>query len=755
MRVVLFAADPTRGAAFAEVLRGEGYDAELRIPDGARPDLSTPPDCGVVFLDLALGVDRLRAACDGVLSAGAKVPPLLAVLGEPGPADAAALVAAGANLYITDDLPTIALRMRFLHGAIRGRIQAARTLAELNASEERYRALVAALAEGLVVRARDLTVTTVNPAAARLLGLTPEEAATGRWPEQAFEVLDRDGRPIDLATRLFRDVVETGASVQAREIAIRRRDGSLVWASVALHPLRDPDSGEVIAVMTTLTDRTERHRVRAQLFALLERVPEAVIIHRRDRTVAWVNQNWCTLLGYPDPRAIVGRDALDFVPQRFHGVARSRLASRAEAHEVPPAEHLMLRADGSEVMVRLVGMPILFEDEPALLTFLRDLTEREQLEARLAAADRLAALGRLAASVGHEINNPLTYVMGNLELALRRLRGSEVGRAAPQLAGLLDEALLGADRVRQIVRDLRVFSQAERVVNGAVDLAGVIASCVRMTESEVRHRARLVEQIEPVPPVTGSEARIAQVITNLLLNAAQAIPDERAGDARITLAVRLVRDGWVEVCIEDTGVGIAPEHLPHVFDPFFTTKTASGGTGLGMSVCRMLVAAEGGDIEVASELGRGTRVTVRWPCADAFPPVIARVPTPDRPRRRILLVDDERRVLDALRDALAGHDVAVALGGVAGLAAATDGGPFDAIVCDLMMPELSGMDLYERLAAARPGHEQRIVFVTGGAFTPRASGFLAEVPNTCLAKPFEIDKLLDVIEQAIARTPVG
>jgi PAS domain S-box-containing protein len=625
-------------------------------------------------------------------------------------------------------------------------VELVRRMAE---SEDRHRALIDALAEGVVIRARDRSFATINPAAARLLGLTPDEVAARQIPDDAFEMLDLDGRPRPRTPELSDQVDAAGQTVHFKEIGIRRRDGSVAWAEVFAHPLRDPSTGEQIAVVATLSDRTQRRRVRAQLFALLEGVPEAVLIHERDR-VLWVNQNLCTLLGYPDRAALVGRDALELVPARFHDVARARLTARAEAREVPPAEHPLRRRDGSEVMVRLRGMPILFEDRPALVTFASDLTEREQLETRLAAADRLAALGRLAASVGHEINNPLTYVMGNLELALRRVRGVDT-----RLAELLEEALSGAERMRQIVRDLRVFSQADRFESRAVDLRQVLGSCVRMTESEVQHRARLVEQLEAVPPIAGSEARIAQVVTNLLLNAAQAIPEERAGDAQITISARLAPDDRVELAIEDTGVGIAPEHVPHVFDPFFTTKTTTGGTGLGMSVCRMLVAAEGGEIDVASELGRGTRVTVRWPRALQAAPAPASAAAPAtaraRPRRRILLIDDERRVVDALRGGLAGHDVVVALGGVAGLALAEGSNPFDAIVCDLMMPELSGMELYSRLAAARPGLERRIVFVTGGAFTPRAAGFLAGVPNACLEKPFAIERLLDAIEEAIAR----
>jgi PAS domain S-box-containing protein len=336
VRAVLFAADPTRGGAFLGVLAAEGYDAELRVPESDRVfDRSAPPGCAIVFLDLALGLDRVGELCRGVLAPAVPVPPLIAVLGEPGPAAAEALVAAGVNLNIADDLPAIARRARFLHGGLRNRLEESALLRRLSESEERHRALIDTLAEGVVIRGRDGSFVTINPAAARLLGLTSDEVAARAIPDGAFDFLDEDERPLSRTPELSDQVRAAGQTVHHEEVGIRRRDGSVAWAEVFAHPLCDPATGEQLAVVATLTDRTQRRRVRAQLFELLEGLPDAALIHEHQR-VLWVNQRLCTLLGYADRAELVGRDALEFVPERFQESLRARIEARAERRERPP-----------------------------------------------------------------------------------------------------------------------------------------------------------------------------------------------------------------------------------------------------------------------------------------------------------------------------------------------------------------------------------------------------------------------------------
>jgi len=223
------------------------------------------------------------------------------------------------------------------------------------------------------------------------------------------------------------------------------------------------------------------------------------------------------------------------------------------------------------------------------------------------AADRLATLGRLAAGVGHEINNPLAYVIGNVQLALERLRSGDGAEAVERLREVLD----GAERIRLIVKDLKVFGAHAPESLSPVDVHRVVDSCARVAESEIRLRATLVRDFGEVPFVMASEPRLAQVILNLLVNAIQSIPDDGSPHHTITVSTRLDSDGTVAVRVSDTGVGIDPEDLSRVMEPFFTTKADKGGTGLGLSICSMLVSDQGGQIGIESQLGRGTTVTVR------------------------------------------------------------------------------------------------------------------------------------------------
>jgi signal transduction histidine kinase/ActR/RegA family two-component response regulator len=422
-------------------------------------------------------------------------------------------------------------------------------------------------------------------------------------------------------------------------------------------------------------------------------------------------------------------------------------------------EHPLIAKNGTEIPVTISGMPTLWEGEAASIAFVRDLTEKHSLEMQLMTTDRLASLGRLAAGVGHEINNPLTYVLGNVRAAAMRIRA--MPDAPADVGEMLDDALEGAERVRRIVQDLRVFTR--RAADDAVscDLHAVVESCLRMAGAEVRPRARVVKDFSrDVPLVRASEARLAQVVLNLVLNAAQAIPDSLGGAEghAITLTTRVEPDGRVALRVADTGVGIPPADLAQVFEPFFTTKGDRGGTGLGLSICQMLVTAHGGEIAISSEPGRGTTVSVllraaRRPGAhdrSASPRSSTRNGT-----RRVLVVDDEVHIAELLRDGLSEHEVALATNGPDAIARLSSGARYDVIICDLMMPGMSGMEVHEQARRIEPGLERSIIFITGGAYTAGASQFLASVGNACLEKPFAMADLVAAIERTAATCRAG
>jgi signal transduction histidine kinase len=246
--------------------------------------------------------------------------------------------------------------------------------------------------------------------------------------------------------------------------------------------------------------------------------------------------------------------------------------------------------------------------------------ERARMRERLLISERLVSVGTLAAGVAHEINNPLAVAMANLECVLADLAPAPETAGPRDLAAYaeplrdIDEAL---KRIRDIVRDVKLFSRPQESKASAVDVRSVIDSSVRMALKEIRRGARVIKEFGAVPLVTANESRLGQVILNLIVNAAHAVPEGRAGDNTLRLITRTLEDGRAVIEVADTGCGIPREHLERIFDPFFTTKPAGVGTGLGLSICHTIVAELGGEIEVDSEVGRGTTFRVLLPPAGA------------------------------------------------------------------------------------------------------------------------------------------
>lgn len=397
---------------------------------------------------------------------------------------------------------------------------------------------------------------------------------------------------------------------------------------------------------------------------------------------------------------------------------------------------------------------------PAIERELRDVTlraERKRMQEQLLISDRMASMGMLAAGVAHELNNPLACVMANLHLAAREVvelderRG--LGPEVRELREELQDARDCVERLRTIVRDLKIFSRPEAEVTGPVDVVAVLESTLRMAWNEIRHRARLVKQFSRTPPVEASETRLGQVFLNLVVNAAQAIPEGRAHDNTITVTAEPAPDGRVVVAIADTGCGMAPDVLGRLFTPFFTTKPVGVGTGLGLSICQRIVVGLGGTIDVTSEVGRGTTFRITLPQAkrDADAPGPGGAPTAvPRRRGRVLVIDDEPLITKALRRTLAGDHAVVAAGSAAeALTLLATEPPFDVILCDIMMPQMTGVELFEELRRRARGLADRVIFLTGGAFTSSTREFLDSVPNQRVEKPFDPHHLRTLINDRL------
>jgi CheY-like chemotaxis protein len=384
------------------------------------------------------------------------------------------------------------------------------------------------------------------------------------------------------------------------------------------------------------------------------------------------------------------------------------------------------------------------------------------LENRLLQRDRMAALGTLSAGVAHEINNPLTYVLVNLEYVMRRLCAGGAsddsvtelaGSANPGPAGLiqaLSHAVEGVSRIRCVVANLSAFAQGNVERPGPLDVRGILESAAQLAWLEIRHRARLSKSFAEVPQVVANEAHLGQVFLSLLINAAHAIPEGQADRHEVKLTTSTDEQGRAVVEVSDTGSGIPPEDISRVFDPFFTTK-GQGSAGLGLSIAHGTIMSLGGEITVASTHGQGATFRVVLRPAEGQHEHAPPTPRDFRllARRRLLLVDDESLLGKAISRALAeDHDVDVVTSARQALERLASGQGYDLVLCDLMMPMMTGMDLYAEATRIDPKLAARFVFMSGGTSSQRARAFLASVSNPCLAKPLDMGRLRSIVARA-------
>lgn len=453
---------------------------------------------------------------------------------------------------------------------------------------------------------------------------------------------------------------------------------------------------------------------------------------------------------------------------------------RAAPHFTQLAMAAVSHDDSSRVQAPRVRVrrPVTAQKEDATAGDTGPESRVARLEQKLAAtmqrlqADRMASMGTLAAGLAHEVNNPLGFTLANVTFALEELRlmdedlapresettGELEGRLArarvrvQAAVDALQEARLGTDRVRLLVRDLKTFAGADVERREPVDVRRVLESAINMAYNAIRLRARLVKDYRIAALVDGNEACLAQVFLNLLLNAAEATREGDAEHQEIRVVLLSAAAGSCIVEVSDTGRGIAPEDLGHVFDPFFTTKPGNG-TGLGLAMSHTIVADLGGGIVVESSVGKGSTFRVTLPLSKTeAKPASSKRPPANAPRRaRVLVVDDEAMMGRAVQRLLAGeHDVETTTDPPAAVARVRAGERFDVILCDLMMPGMTGMDVYEAVVAIDAEQARRMVFMTGGAFASRAVQFLERVENPRVEKPLDRAALRALIRGQLA-----
>jgi PAS domain S-box-containing protein len=594
----------------------------------------------------------------------------------------------------------------------------------------------------------NLRITALNEAMCQQYGATREQLI-GTTPQQRW-AHDRAAWREHMRQLYNQGHVHHTLAAPTREGVIRYVEGAYACIYDAL--------GRITGHCGTQRDVTEERRTASALNKSQERLELALAsaeigVWDYDPEKRRINydREWFMRLGYdPDttPYNETAWWASKMHPNDYPEFLRSfheHVHGRAPFHRV---EYRVRAANGEWLWFHTSGKITARASDGRPLRFLGttiDVTERKLLQQRLAASERMASIGTLAAGVGHEINNPLTYIMLNLELLDREVQS---GAPRPErMRTMIEQTRYGTERVRSVVRDLQSLTRAPEDRTSRIDPTAIVERCLEIAHHQIKHRATILRDLRPIPTVLGNEGRMVQLFLNLLINAAQAIPEGDADHNHIRVATSTAPDGRALIEVTDTGSGIPADVVSRIFDPFFTTKAVGEGTGLGLAICRTIVLSMNGDIEVdADSEGPGTTFRVRLPAAPPSTdlPTRSRPPTPTR-RTRVLVIDDEPQVGALLVRVLPEHHITSEVSARTALLRLRRGERFDHILCDLMMPDLTGMDFYDALAYIDPAIQPRVIFISAGAFTDRAREFLQTVQNRRLDKPFDVAELTAVL----------
>lgn len=472
--------------------------------------------------------------------------------------------------------------------------------------------------------------------------------------------------------------------------------------------------------------------------AVFEGSSDGIFVADRDLRYVDVNPAGCQLLGYTRDE-LLALHLDDLIPPE--DLVYQPLAVDALPVDVPfRSDRRLRRKDGSVVAVELSGVR---HADGTLHSVVRDVTERRRLFTERATTERMTSLGRLAQGVGHEINNPLAY----LALSLEDLRGQVDALAEPlssALRGPIEHAQDGAERIKRIVQSLAAFGRGDAETLGPVSVAQSIQAAIALTANRVKHVATFEAELPELPPVLANEFQLTQIWVNLFLNAADAMAELSRATPHLLRVTAHIEAGRVAVEVTDTGAGILPEHRELVFDPYFTTKAIGVGTGLGLAICRGILDTFKASIAVLPN-APGAHFKVSLPLAERPLPASAR-----RARRaalaplKVLVVDDEPLIARSVARLLIGHEVVLVetLGAATELCRTSD---FDRIICDLMFPGGSSEPFYKTLVEERPELAKRVIFMSGGAFTPSAQAFLDGTHRPRLTKPFTFTELMEVL----------
>jgi two-component system NtrC family sensor kinase len=648
---------------------------------------------------------------------------------------------------------------------IQGITVLARDVSALRRNETRFTELFETLQEGIYITTPDGSILDANPALVRMLGYESKEELLKR---RVTEIC------VDLAERKnIKNLLESQHMVQGQEITLVRKDGTSVVCLNTAAAVRD-NSGQIVRYQGALMDITERREMERRLrqqqeFArrLVDNFPDLILVLDTNAHYTFVSPRSKEILGY-EPQEIA---AMDFGqcahPEEMPAVRALYDDIVAGTQMFASLEVRVRHKQGDWRRILFNFSPISDEQgniEGVVLSG-RDVTDLKRLEEQLIQAEKLAAMGQMLAGVAHELNNPLTAILGVTELLRERAAPDEASKRQLELTHRQ------ARRAARIVQNLLEFSRPASPQKKSLDVNNLIERTLQLHGHSLR-RNNVEVEFHPqgkLPGVVGDANQLIQVFLNLVTNAEQAIREVRETGR---LQIRLGRSGnRLSIAFQDDGVGIRPEALPRIFDPFYTTKRPGGGTGLGLSICMSIIREHGGTIEAESLPAGGSAFTVFLPAAPADLPEAPSGPSqasPGSPQdarssvellkdRHLLVLDDEESLRMLLQEGLSAQGLRVDCAGTLDDALThLQHSTYDVLLCDLHLSSgglfMDGREAASRILESAGAHKPLVIYMTGDLMES-AQGIPARGEPGFLQKPFRIADVLTLLREALSPTP--
>ena len=649
-------------------------------------------------------------------------------------------------------------------GEIHGITVLARDVSALRKNEARFTELFESLQEGIYITTPDGAILDVNPALVRMLGYDSKEDVLKRQVPEIF--VDRAER------KIVKEQVERQPMIQGREITLIRKDGTSIVCLNTAAAVRD-NSGRVVRYQGALMDITERREMERRLhqqqeFArrLVDNFPDLILVLDAASHYTFVSPRCKEVLGYD----VEDTQQMEFGgrthPEDLPAVLSLYKDIIAGKQIFASLEIRVRHKQGEWRRIRFNFSPLSDEKgniEGVVLSG-RDVTDLKRLEEQLIQAEKLAAMGQMLAGVAHELNNPLTAILGVTELLRERPGADESTRRQLELTHRQ------ARRAARIVQNLLEFSRPASPQKKPLDLNNILERTLQLHEHSLRRNNIEVDFRLPaeLPGVVGDANQLIQIFLNLITNAEQAIREVRDSGR---IQIRAGRIGnQLTITVQDDGVGIRPEALQRIFDPFYTTKRPGGGTGLGLSICMSIIREHGGNIEAETLPAGGSAFTIYLPVASGdplgstAPPLDTGVATKTvratadlLKGRAVLVLDDEESLRMLLQEGLSAQGLRVDGAATTEEALAHLGrSSYDVFLCDLHLSSggytVDGREAASRILEAAGKQKPLLVYMTGDLLesTPGAAGGNEPI---CLQKPFRISDVLALLRDALADAP--